>query len=180
MLRGMAGILRRKGEVRRSANPGGFASPAFSACSAERAAVSGCRGETVTTASDNYSLGVILYELLTGLRPSPAETDSAHEWVHLVNSQEPTRPRRAVRRAMPQRVAASRAPAPADGPDAADARRLSRRLSGDLDNIVLMALRRDQLRRFVNGRDRQFTHVHSRRRRAAHRAARRIAGGITT
>ncbi len=80
------------------------------------------RGEALSTVSDVYSLGVLLYKLLTGRRPhdpenlSPGETERTLE-------QEPTRPS----------VAAAGASAPLA--------ELARRLGGDLDAIVLKALR---------------------------------------
>lgn len=112
------------------------------------------RGQAITTASDIYSLGVILYELLTGLRPFAVDTDSAQELERLVLVQEPTRPSTAVRRATQHRAddrgAAPHPATPAAGPSDVEARRLSRRLSGDLDNIVLMALRREPQRRYAS------------------------------
>ena len=56
------------------------------------------RGEPVTTASDVYSLGVLLYELLTGARPYDAPTLQPDVWARLICDEEPLRPSTAVRR----------------------------------------------------------------------------------
>ena len=87
------------------------------------------RGENVTTASDVFGLGVLLYELLTGRRPYRTRTTSPHEVVRLICEVEPERPSTAVR----ERESS-----------ASDARLLL----GDLDNIVLMALRKEPERRY--------------------------------
>ena len=81
-------------------------------------------GETVSTATDVYALGLILYELLAGRHPY-------RERNGLGGSGEPA-PRREPPR--PSLAAADRA--------------LSRRLTGDLDTIVLMALREEPSRRY--------------------------------
>lgn len=52
------------------------------------------RGETITTASDVYSLGVILYQLLTGHRPYQVGTKVPHEMARIVCEQVPTKPTR--------------------------------------------------------------------------------------
>lgn len=111
------------------------------------------RGEPVTTASDTYSLGVILYELLTGHRPYRFETARPADVERVVCEREPIRPSTAIGQTVemtrvegmpevaitPESVSSTRGDSP---------HRLRRRLSGDLDNIVLMALRKEPARRY--------------------------------
>ncbi|HWQ31514.1 MAG TPA: serine/threonine-protein kinase [Blastocatellia bacterium] len=90
------------------------------------------RGEPVTIRSDVYSLGVLLYELLTGERPYQLSGYPLYEAVRIICETEPPRP--------------SQLPP-------ADFRLPTSALRGDLDNIVLMALRKDPAHRYSSVRE---------------------------
>lgn len=85
-------------------------------------------GQPVTTATDVYALGLVLYLLLTGEHPVPAEGHSSAALVHAVVTQEPRRPSEVVRAAPAMR----------------------RALQGDLDNIVAKALRKEPPARYAS------------------------------
>lgn len=102
------------------------------------------RGQQITTASDVYSLGAVLYELLTGVRPHRFKTFTQAELEHIICETEVERPSSALERmkddsrsmnASSSQPAASRLPHPSS-------------LKGDLDNILLMALRKEPTRRY--------------------------------
>ncbi|GAB5521924.1 MAG: hypothetical protein RhofKO_41750 [Rhodothermales bacterium] len=93
------------------------------------------RGEAITTASDVYSLGVILYELLTGQSPYDQEGRTTYEIEQLVLTQEPKRPTAVGHRG-------------ANGLALGSAHH-------DLDAICLKALRKEPAHRYASA-----AHVH--------------------
>jgi tetratricopeptide (TPR) repeat protein len=112
---GIAKLLRADGDVR---SPPGTVTQ-FRALTLDYASPEQVQGQPITTASDVYSLGVLLYELLTGQRPHAAKTPE--ELVRAISEAEPPRPSTVV-------------------PE----------LRGDLDNILMMALRKEPSRRYAS------------------------------
>ncbi len=98
----------------------------FALMTPEYASPEQVRGDLVTTASDVYSLGILLYELLAGRRAYEIETGSPDEIARVVCQMEPARP-------------SAVAPRP-----------LSRQLAGDLDTIVMKAVRKEAARRYAS------------------------------
>jgi non-specific serine/threonine protein kinase/serine/threonine-protein kinase len=107
------------------------------------------RGEKITTASDIYSLGVILYELLTGHRPYRVTTRAPREIEEIICQSEPDKPSTVVRK-IEQVKGVSLTPAFVSETREGTPERLRRRLQGDLDNIILMAMRKEPQRRYIS------------------------------
>ena len=83
-------------------------------------------GGAITTAADVYALGVILYELLAGVRPFGSASSSTTEILRAVCEDEPERPSTAARRIAGGTVLKA----------------------DELDNIVLLAMHKEPARRY--------------------------------
>ena len=84
------------------------------------------QGQPITTASDIYALGVLLYTLLAGTHPFERQTQSCYELEKAICEGEASKPSEA---------------APPD---------LARQLRGDLDTIVLTAMRKEPQKRYAS------------------------------
>ncbi|HUK90653.1 MAG TPA: protein kinase [Blastocatellia bacterium] len=110
------------------------------------------RGQSITTASDVYSLGVVLYRLISGRHPYRIRSRVPEEILRVVCEEDPLKPSAAVTMVVDEAtVAGSAATKPIEEGSQSlpeDGEKLRRRLSGDLDMIVMMALRKEPERRY--------------------------------
>lgn len=102
-------------------------------------------GSNIMTASDVYSLGVVLYQLVCGMRPYKVPVSASQlELERSICIADPERPSIALRRANTseypiEAIATARATTP---------EKLARQLTGDLDSIILKAMRKEPQHRY--------------------------------
>lgn len=136
---GIAKLLESEGEE----GPTAITGEGGGAMTPEYAAPEQLTGGPVTTATDVYALGIVLYVLLTGQHPVGGNVRSAADLVKAIVDTEPMRPSEVVVATPKEEGADAKAAQRTTTPD-----KLSRLLRGDLDTIVAKALKKNPTERY--------------------------------
>ncbi|MEM7097940.1 MAG: serine/threonine-protein kinase [Pseudomonadota bacterium] len=105
------------------------------------------RGDTISVGSDVYALGVLLYHLLTGHSPYKTTNANIRNLESSILQEEPRKPSVVLTSGSTSKLDMDSANS---NPFSLDPARVSRQLSGDLDNIVLMAIRKEVDQRYAS------------------------------
>ena len=121
-----------------SGSPAGMTLSVLSPMTPAYASPEQARGEVVTTATDIYSLGMVLYELLTGQPPYVVTGKSLTEAIHIISETEPEKPGVLLRR---------------HGKRGEQPTTLEIDTSPDIDAIVAKAMRKDPRQRYTSAQE---------------------------